>query len=207
MAYAKGIFPMANHRYSKEISWYQPKNRGIMPMAAMHISRSLKRKIKNQHFLVTFDKAFEAVLSHCQNRYETWINDELFQTYVILHEAGYAHSTEVWKNGQLAGGVIGVALKGAFFGDTMVSLQTDASKFALVALCAVLLSTGYELFDTQFISDHLRTLGAIEITNCDYQIRLQSALRKAVQPCWNFSCVQVAEAMNHQIIQPKSQTS
>ena len=176
-AYASGIFPMAETRDSTEVFWVDPKERGILPLDGFHISRSLRRRIRQAPFRITVDRDFNGVVAGCADRPETWINDTIFELYRQLHYAGFAHSLEVWEDDTLAGGVYGVTLGGAFFGESMFSRRTDASKIALAYLVDRLRRGGFRLFDTQFITDHLASLGAIEISRAEYRQRLHDALR------------------------------
>ena len=176
-AYAAGIFPMAETRDSPEIFWVDPRRRGILPLSGFHMSRSLRRRIRRESFTIRTDSAFEAVVAGCADRSETWINAKIAELYGALHEAGFAHSLEVWDGPDLVGGVYGVTLGAAFFGESMFSRRTDASKIALAYLVDRLRLGGFTLFDTQFLTDHLRSLGGIEISREDYRARLARALR------------------------------
>ena len=175
-AYASGIFPMAERRDEPELFWVDPRQRGILPLDGFHISRSLRRRILAEQFDVTFDQAFSNVVTACANRAETWINNQIEDLCGQLHAQGRAHSAEVWANGHLAGGVYGVSLGGAFFGESMFSHRTDASKVALAYLVDRLNVAGYGLFDAQFLTDHLASLGAVEISRRDYHRILAPAL-------------------------------
>jgi len=178
-AYAAGIFPMAEGRDSAEVYWVDPRRRGILPLSEFHISRSLKRRIAQDPFTIRTDFAFSDVVAGCADRPETWINARIAELYAALHAAGHAHSLEVWEGADLVGGVYGVALGGAFFGESMFSRRRDASKIALAYLVDRLRQGGFTLFDTQFVTDHLRTLGAVEIPRLTYRARLAEALRRA----------------------------
>lgn len=175
-AYAAGIFPMAEQRDSAEVFWVDPVRRGIIPLDGFRMSRSLRRTIRRGGFDITFDTDFAAVLSACAARQETWINETIRALYLALHRDGHAHSVEVWHAGTLLGGAYGVAIGGAFFGESMFSAGRDGSKIALVYLIDRLRSRGFTLLDTQFVTDHLSSLGAIEISRGDYRIRLAEAL-------------------------------
>jgi leucyl/phenylalanyl-tRNA--protein transferase len=175
--YAIGIFPMAESRGGSEVFWVDPRLRGIMPLEGFRISRSLAKSMRRTPFTTSFNRAFGAVVSHCADREETWINDEIEALYNQLHAGGDAHSVEVWEEDRLVGGVYGVTLGRAFFGESMFSRRTDASKMALAALVERLRRAGFVLFDTQFITDHLASLGAVEIPRRSYQARLADALK------------------------------
>ena len=174
--YANGIFPMAEHRGDPEVFWVDPVRRGILPLEAFHISRSLRKRLLKGNYQVSVDQSFEDVVDFCADRAETWINDEIRSLYITLHHMRRAHSLEIWDGSDLVGGVYGVTLGAAFFGESMFSRQTDASKIALVYLVDRLQQAGFTLFDTQFLTDHLASLGAVEITRAAYQLRLEQAL-------------------------------
>lgn len=178
-AYAAGVFPMAEGRDDPDLFWVDPQARGILPLDAFHLSRSLRRRIRRGGFHVTADADFEGVVSACADRPETWINATIFDLYARLHRMGFAHSIEVWQDGTLTGGVYGVALGGAFFGESMFSRRTDASKIALAYLVDRLRAGGFTLLDTQFLTDHLASLGGIEIPRAAYRVRLRDALEVA----------------------------
>ncbi len=174
-AYAQGIFPMANHR--GKISWYAPDPRAILEHANLHVSRSLRTTIRKDIYEVRMDTAFEAVMRCCGSRTETWINEEFIKTYTYLYTVGFAHSVEAWKASALVGGLYGIAIGGAFMGESMFSFTTDASKVCLVALVEHLKLRGYVLHDTQFLTDHLATLGVTEIPRKIYEQRLNEAIQ------------------------------
>jgi len=176
-AYASGIFPMANSKDDPEVFWVRPEQRGIFPLNGFHMSRSLKRRIQKDQPVVQVNRQFAKIVQACADRDETWINDQIFDLYVELHHLGFAHSIEVLtQDGKLWGGVYGVALGGAFFGESMFSNETDGSKIALTYLIARLKFGGFKLFDTQFLTDHLASLGAIEIPRDHYEKLLAQAL-------------------------------
>lgn len=175
-AYAAGIFPMSDSRDDPRIFWVEPKRRGIIPLDGFHISRSLARKIRQEAFEVKINFDFAAVVAACADREETWINSEIAQLYTALHAEGFAHSLEIWQGRDLVGGVYGVALGGAFFGESMFSRMRDTSKIALAYLVARLNAGGFSLFDVQFTTPHLISLGAMEITRTEYRKRLDAAL-------------------------------
>ncbi|SFC10565.1 leucyl/phenylalanyl-tRNA--protein transferase [Tropicimonas isoalkanivorans] len=176
-AYASGIFPMAEGRESAEVFWVEPRMRGIFPLDGFRISRSLRRTIRKGPFTPRVNTDFAGVVTGCADRPETWINPTIFELYLKLHASGHAHSLEVWEEDALVGGVYGVALGGAFFGESMFSRRTDASKFALAYLVDRLRQGGFQLFDTQFLTPHLASLGAVEITQSAYREMLAGALR------------------------------
>jgi len=175
-AYAGGIFPMAEHRADTDLFWVDPRMRGVLPLDGFHISRSLAKRMRSSGFKISYNTDFAGVLDGCSDRNETWINDMLAQLYVQLHRARMAHSIEIWQDGRLVGGVFGIALGGAFFGESMFSHARDASKVALAYLVDRLREGGFALFDTQFITPHLASLGALEIPRDDYRKRLDEAL-------------------------------
>ncbi|MCL4128923.1 UNVERIFIED_CONTAM: hypothetical protein GTU68_030734 [Idotea baltica] len=167
---------MAEHRDDAEIFWVDPKRRGIIPLNGFHISRSLRRRLLRCGFDIRIDTAFADVVDGCADRAETWINAEIRQHYIALHNAGYAHSLEVWDGTDLVGGVYGVTVGAAFFGESMFSRRTDASKIALAYLVDRLRQAGFQLFDTQFLTEHLASLGAVEIPRGSYHERLDEAI-------------------------------
>jgi leucyl/phenylalanyl-tRNA--protein transferase len=173
-AYSAGYFPMADTHYG-ETHWYSPDPRAILPLDSLKISRSLKQTIKKNIFDIRFNTVFEKVIRGCAARDETWISEEIVQSYLELHKLGYAHSVESWQKEKLAGGLYGVALGGAFFGESMFSLMKDASKVALAALVDRLKLNGFKLLDTQYITPHLKKYGAIEISRTEYLEKLNFA--------------------------------
>ena len=175
-AYAMGIFPMSDGRDDPGIHWVDPRLRGVLPLDGFHISRSLARCIRSGRFRVTADADFEAVVEACADRDETWISQGIQRLYVRLHGMGYAHSVEVWEGKTLVGGVYGVALGAAFFGESMFSRVTDASKLALAHAVHRLRAGGFRLFDTQFLTPHLASLGGKEVIRAEYHDLLADAL-------------------------------
>jgi len=175
-AYGMGIFPMAESREDQRVHWIDPKLRGVFPLDNFHISRRLSRHIRAWNCIIRTNTAFEAVLDACANREETWINAPLRRAYLALHAAGHAHSVEVWSQGRLAGGVYGVTLGAGFFGESMFSAETGGSKVALAYLVHRLRAGGYRLFDTQFLTPHLASLGAVEISRVEYHRQLATAI-------------------------------
>ena len=177
-AYCSGYFPMAEP-LSGEIGWYSPDPRAIIDLDDFSIPRSLKLTIKKGVFDIRINERFEEVIRACGQRKETWISEEIIQSYVQLHRRGFAHSVECWHEGTLAGGLYGVALRGAFFGETQFSRERDSSKVALVHLVERMRERGYVLLDTQFLTQHLAHFGAKEIPRAEYLERLKSALVKS----------------------------
>jgi leucyl/phenylalanyl-tRNA--protein transferase len=189
-AYSLGVFPMAESADSRDIKFYDPDVRALIPLAwregarhEFHLPRRLARTVRQQRFSVTIDLDFPAVIDACatlgDGRTETWINRDIRQLYIALHRLGFAHSIEVWHEERLVGGLYGVSLRAAFFGESMFSRQTDASKVALVHLVARLRAGGFHFLDAQFTNDHLRQFGIHEISREQFQQRLQRALGAA----------------------------
>ncbi len=174
--YAMGIFPMADSRDSDEIFWVEPRSRAILPLDGFHLSRSLKRTLRSGKFTVTADRAFAEVVIACADREETWINGDIERAVLSLHRLGHAHSVEVWKDDALVGGLYGISLGRAFFGESMFSRMTDSSKVALAWLVARLKVGGYELLDCQFMTGHLASLGAVAVSRDRYVALLAAAL-------------------------------
>ena len=177
-AYQQGLFPMAEGRNAKQIQWIQPEKRGIFQLGNFHISKSLRRVILKKDYSITINSCFPKVIEKCADRSETWINDDIYNCYCKLHEDGFAHSVEVWRNSHLIGGVYGVTIGAAFFGESMFSEAANGSKIALAYLHDRLLKAGFLLFDTQFLTEHLASLGAIEISQAQYLVKLEKALNK-----------------------------
>ena len=175
-AYASGIFPMADSRDADELFWVEPRNRAIIPLDRFHLSRSLRRTIRSGPFTATHDRDFAGVIAACADREETWINAELERAMIALHGSGHAHSIEVWDGDRLAGGLYGVKLGRAFFGESMFSRATDASKVALAWLVARLKVGNFTLLDCQFMTEHLASLGAVTIPREAYVALLSAAL-------------------------------
>ena len=178
--YARGVFPMADAREDDRVFLIDPERRGVIPLDGFHVSRRLARTVRAEPFEIRSDTAFRDVVQACADakpgRTETWINRPIEDLYVRLHELGFAHTVECWADGELAGGLYGVALQGAFFGESMFSRRRDASKVALVHLVARLRAGGFALLDTQFVTDHLKTFGADEVTRRQYHKLLEAAL-------------------------------
>ena len=174
-AYAAGYFPMADSR-NGPIHWYSPDPRAIIPIDTLRISRSLRQTLTKKLFEIRVNTAFEEVMRACAEREETWISEDIIQSYVNLHHMGFAHSVESWQEGKLVGGLYGVSLGAAFFGESMFSLKRDASKVALVALVKQLRKQNFELLDTQFITPHLTQFGTTEISREEYLSLLKQAI-------------------------------
>jgi leucyl/phenylalanyl-tRNA--protein transferase len=176
-AYRRGIFPM--YEEGEPICWWSPDPRAVIDIDGLHVSRRLNRLMRSGKFEVTFDQNFVGVMKGCANRDEgTWITNEMLESYHELHDSEYAHSVEVWRDGELAGGVYGVSIGGFFAGESMFSRERDASKVALVHLFERLRNRGFELFDTQLLNEHTERLGAYEISRSEYLQRLRCALSK-----------------------------
>ena len=179
-AYAVGVFPMADARDAAEVYWVEPRRRAVLPLDGFRLSRSLRKTLAADRFRVTADAAFGDVVRLCaesvEGRPETWINGSIERVFATLHAMGFAHSIECWDGDRLVGGLYGLALGRAFFGESMVSRATDASKVALAWLVARLRAGGFELLDCQFQTPHLATLGAVEIGRADYVALLSAAL-------------------------------
>ena len=175
-AYSSGFFPMPYGPHD-EIHWFNPDPRAILPLDSFHLSKSLKRSIKKRCFEYTVNKCFDDIMNHCSNRSETWINDEIKTAYSNLHEAGFAHSIEVWSNGELAGGLYGVSIGSAFFAESKFHLITDGSKAALYFLVEHMKELGMDLLEVQFITDHLKTLGVTQIDAAKYELLLAKSVQ------------------------------
>jgi leucyl/phenylalanyl-tRNA--protein transferase len=179
-AYRLGLFPMAESRTSRALHWLDPEARGVLPLDRFHLPRSLLKTLRAEKFQVTADADFPGTIAACAaartNRPDTWINPEIERLFIDLYELGFAHSVESWQNGELVGGLYGASLGGAFFGESMFSTETDASKIALVHLVARLRLGGFSLLDTQFITSHLARFGTIEISRARYHVLLAEAV-------------------------------
>jgi len=177
-AYEAGVFPMADSAEADEVFWVEPRQRGIIPLDGFHLSRSLRRRMRRADYTVTVDRAFGEVLDACAARPETWINRPIRRLYTGLHDMGHAHSVEIRIGGRLVGGLYGVSRGAAFFGESMFSRATDSSKLALAHLVARLRAGGYQLLDTQFLTPHLESLGAISISRAAYLRMLDEAVTR-----------------------------
>ena len=191
-AYANGLFPMARDRHDPGIHWLDPIRRGILPLDGFHVSRSLRKLLRRAPFEIRVDTSFPEVITACAeptpDRPRTWLNDELIEAYIAMAARGFAHSVECWREGRLVGGLYGVVLGAAFFGESMFSRVRDASKVALVELVCRLRAGRFELLDTQFVTDHLKRFGAIEISRQEYRIRPRRAIvRHATFPRDSYS--------------------
>ena len=179
-AYTVGIFPMAEAAEDNALYWVEPDERGIIPLRGLRISQSLRKQVRKQSFEIRIDSAFSEVIEACaaktKNRKSTWINERICKLYTQLHKMGHCHSVECWQDGNLVGGLYGVKIGAAFFGESMFSRVTNASKVALVHLVARLNAGGFQLLDAQFMNPHLKTLGAIVISKADYNELLPSAI-------------------------------
>ncbi len=179
-AYAAGVFPMSESRDDPSIFWVDPALRGVIALDQFHVPRSLKKTVRKQPFEIRCDSAFDQVIEAGwkprPGHPDTWINDEIIRAYIEMHEMNLAHSVECWLDGELVGGLYGIHLRGVFFGESMFSTRTDASKVALVHLVARLKLGGFALLDTQFLTEHLERFGAVEISSREYLERLERAL-------------------------------
>lgn len=201
-AYAAGVFPMSDARDDPELFWVDPRRRGIIPLDGFHISRSLRRSLRSDRFRATLNRDFTGTVQGCADREETWISHQIEAIYTDLHRRGAAHSLEIWEGDALVGGVYGVTLGAAFFGESMFSRRTDASKVALAYLVDQLNRTGFRLFDTQFITPHLASLGGREISRAAYRQRLDDALEHEAD-----ITAQPLAATGQAVIQRNTQTS
>ncbi|MGI9244180.1 MAG: leucyl/phenylalanyl-tRNA--protein transferase [Verrucomicrobiales bacterium] len=173
-AYASGVFPMALE--DGEIGWFSPDPRGIIPLEGFRPPHGMKRVLEEQPFEIRVDTVFEEVMRGCADREETWINESIIETYVELYERGHAHSVEAWEGDELVGGLYGVSLGSAFFGESMFSKKSEASKLCLVHLIERMRERGFTLLDTQWTNPHLEKFGAIDISKAEYSERLNQAL-------------------------------
>jgi leucyl/phenylalanyl-tRNA--protein transferase len=178
-AYGQGYFPMPDPE-TQELLWYRPDPRAIIPLERFHVSRSLAKKIRQQRWDHSLDQCFDDVMIGCAERQETWINGQFKDVYGYMHRQGHGHSVEVWREAKLVGGVYGLAIGGAFFAESMFHRDSDASKFALYVLVKHLLSRGFTLLECQFLTPHLQSLGAIEVSDAVYTSQLQRALLREV---------------------------
>ena len=179
-AYACGIFPMAESAEDPDLFWVEPERRGLLPLETLHVPKRLARTVRSDLFEIRIDSTFSGVIDGCATpapgRRKTWINGEIRRLYSELFDLGHCHTVETWREGRLVGGLYGISLGGAFFGESMFSFERDASKVALVHLAARLIAGGYRLLDTQFVTEHLARFGAFEVDKQDYEVLLQAAL-------------------------------
>jgi leucyl/phenylalanyl-tRNA--protein transferase len=204
-AYAAGIFPMAESAQATELHWFDPPVRALIPLDTLHVPKRLRRTIRKKPYEVRLNTAFDGVMRACAapapDRSTTWINAEILRLYNALHRRGHAHSVETWQDGKLVGGLYGVSLGGSFFGESMFSHKTDASKIALVYLVALLRASGFTLLDTQFQTTHLAQFGTHEITRANYHHLLKESIKlktRLQQPAdWDY----LVEAVLHPVTQ------
>jgi leucyl/phenylalanyl-tRNA--protein transferase len=205
-AYAQGIFPMSESRHDPRISWFDPHKRGVLPLNRFHVPRRLARTVRGGPYRVAVDTAFQQVVEGCAaprpGRWTTWINDSIIEMFTGLHDIGHAHSVECWKGSQLVGGLYGVSLGAAFFGESMFSRETDASKIALAHLVARLRKGDYCLLDIQFVTEHLSRFGAVEILRTGYRHLLAEALDRTAT---FYRELEPSEVLR--LLQPTTQTS
>ncbi|MFL5017358.1 MAG: leucyl/phenylalanyl-tRNA--protein transferase [Rhizobium sp.] len=179
-AYSIGLFPMAESADDPEIFWVEPELRGVLPFDRFHVSKSLAKAVRKKRFKIRFDHAFDQVIAACaeetSGRPSTWINKTIRSLYATLFDMGHAHTVEAWEGNELVGGLYGVSLGSAFFGESMFSRRTDASKICLVHLVDRLREKGFTLLDTQFTTEHLKTFGAIDVPKADYAVMLAAAM-------------------------------
>lgn len=198
-AYANGYFPMALEKDDPELYWFSPEERGVLPLETFNIPRGFKRVMHELPYTVTINRNFEQVIKACakvtEKRKDTWINSSIIKLYVELHDMGYAHSIEVWDKKELVGGLYGVSLGGAFFGESMFSTKPESSKLALVTLVHVLQHAGYTLLDTQYVNNHLKQFGVIGIGKKAYMTKLEKALKASPNPSTRFSTVSVRKGL------------
>ena len=184
-AYATGVFPMAEEADNPEIFWVRPEKRGIIPFENFHVSRSLRKTVRQGRFSIRLDSDFAGVIAGCASgsgeRSRTWINQPIREAYGKLFELGYCHTVEAWLGGRLVGGLYGIALGSAFFGESMFSRERDASKVCLVHLVGHLIEKGFMLLDTQFTTNHLESFGAVEVPRRQYQKMLENALAQSAE--------------------------
>lgn len=182
VAYANGYFPMALDKDDPELYWFTPEERGVLPIEKFNIPRGLRRAMKDNPYTITINRDFDGVIRACgtltKKRDETWINDEIIRLYTALHSMGKAHSVEAWADGELKGGLYGVSIGGAFFGESMFSRAPEASKICLVTLVEVLRDAGYALLDTQYVNEHLMQFGIEAVKKRSYLTRLEKALQQ-----------------------------
>lgn len=198
-AYSNGYFPMAMAKDEPEIYWFSPEERGVLSVEGFNIPRGLKRVRDKHPFTMKIDSAFTDVMQACAEitatRTETWINDTIVDAYSQLHAMGHAHSVESWRDGKLVGGLYGVSIGGAFFGESMFSRESEASKMALLTLVEVLQEAGYTLLDTQYVNEHLKQFGVEAISKKRYMTKLAKALQASPNPSTLFSTISVRRGL------------
>ncbi len=177
-AYEQGIFPMAESRESEFVDWFSANKRGIIPLDEFHVSKNVQRLIRTRRFSIKINNRFRDVLEKCADRDDTWINDLIINSYDVLHQYGHAHSVEVYKEEKLIGGLYGVHLNAAFFGESMFKVEQEADKVALYYCHQILKKNGFLLWDTQFYTDHLGRFGCVEIKKPEYELLLEEAMGK-----------------------------
>jgi leucyl/phenylalanyl-tRNA--protein transferase len=199
VAYANGYFPMAREKDDPEIYWFHPEERGVLPLKDFHIPRGLKRVMKSHPFTLKVNTAFREVMEACaelhETRKETWINAAIIDAYCALHRMGHAHSVEAWREDRLVGGLYGVSLGGAFFGESMFSRESESSKVALVTLVDILCEAGYLLLDTQYVNEHLKQFGVEAVARNRYMTKLEKALSASPNPSSLFSTISVRKGL------------
>lgn len=200
-AYAQGVFPMAETASDPQLYWFDPPRRGILPVGHVHVSRSMRRQLRQSDWHASVNGDFAAVVAGCADRDETWINDQLIALYAELHRLGHAHSLEIWQGNALVGGIYGISVGGAFFAESMFSRQENASKAALIWMSDHLRRCGFTLWDTQYPTTHLSSMGGLEISRADYRNRL----RRAVQLPAIFGTAPLPDA--YALVQDTTQTS
>ncbi len=198
-AYRTGYFPMAYEKHDVDVAWFSPDPRGVLPIANFNIPRGLKRVMKDHPFTLKVDSAFADVITACaeitNTRKDTWINQRILDAYVELHKAGHAHSVETWHEGKLVGGLYGVSIGGAFFGESMFSRMPEASKVALVTLVEILDEAGYSLLDTQYVNEHLVQFGVEAVRKRRYLSLLEKAVNALPSPSSRFSTISVRKGL------------
>ena len=202
LGYRTGIFPMAKTKTSKELYWVKPKKRGVIPIGRLHISKSLRKFIRSEDLHMSLNRSFLNVLNHCANREDTWINDELHKIYLELYQLGHAISIEVWSNNKLIGGLFGVKIGSCFCGESMFSISKNGSKLAMIVTMGLLRYNNFTLFDTQFMTEHLKTMGGSEITQTDYEKKLTVATthnRNFSNFPSNYSWPEIMQLNNHKL--------
>jgi len=210
-AYAAGVFPMAETRESRDLFWVDPEMRGVFPLDGLKISRSLRKTLRQRKFKVTCDTAFDKVMEKCaestEDRPDTWMNEDIFRLYNELFRMNCAHSIECWQDEELVGGLYGVSLGAAFFGESMFSRRSNASKVALVHLVARLRLSGYQLLDSQFITDHLASMGAIEVPRQSYHLMLDEAMQTISAFYSDPTETELSEELEVMFLQSRTHTS